>query len=262
MLIKAAFKFRNVLILTAGIFVTACVAAYFPDVSWPSWIAGAASAAAYAAGVTGTLGSSDFKREIALSERLEGIDRLNRECSDLYRKVSRRLGKNLKGRVIHVLKLKDELMRYFDDCCEDPVKQRIIEQSLKLVIAYIRLAANCADRMKELSQQNLGELEHRINVNNRKLGSLKSYQAVLELSKTIEMDEKLLRRLRDERKELEMVSVKLDQIESSIAGFKHRILSNDMLDPESEEIEEAINEATALDNALNEHRRYRERGRL
>lgn len=262
MLIKAALKFRNILILAAGVFLTAGAAVYMPDASWLSWIVGAAGAIAYTAGVAGTLKSTDFQREAALAEKLEGIERLNRECHDLYRKISRRLGKNLRNKVIRVLRLKDELMHYFDEYCEDPVKQRIIEQSLKLVIAYIRLAGNYADRMRELSSQNLSELEQRINVNNRKLGSLKSYQAVLELTKTVEMDEKLLQRLKDERKELEMVSVRLDQIESSIDSFKHRILSDDMSDPETEEIEDAINEATALDNALNEQRKYRQRGRL
>lgn len=262
MLIRAAFKFRNILILAAGMLLTAGAGSYAPGVSWLPWLVGAAGAGAYMAGVAGTLKSADFKREVELSEKLGDISRLDRDCSSLYRSVSGRLGRDLRMKVVRVLRQKDELLHYFDDCCEDPLKQRIIQQALKLVMAYIRLAGNYADRMRELSQQNLNELVHRINVNNRRLGSLKSYQAVLELTKTIEMDEKLLQRLRDERNELEMVNVRLDQIESSIAGFKHRILSSDMSDPETEEIENAINEATALDNALNEHRRLRQRGRL
>jgi len=76
------------------------------------------------------------------------------------------------------------------------------------------------------------------------------------------MDEKLLQRLREERNQLEIVSVRLDQIESSIVGFKHRILSNEMSDPETQEIENAINEANALDNALNEQRKFRQRGMI
>jgi citrate synthase len=105
----------------------------------------------------------------------------------------------------------------------------------------------------------MNELLSRINTNNRKLGSLKNYEAVLELTKTVEMDEKLLKNLQDEREELEMVNVKLDQIESTIVGFKHRILSSELSDPETEEIENVINEASALDSALNEHVKSRMR---
>jgi hypothetical protein len=262
MLIRAAFKFRNILILAAGIVLTAGASSYVPDVSWLPLLAGAAGTAAYTAGVVGTLKSADFKREVELSEKLDDISRLDRECSRLYKNVYSRLGRDLRIKVGRVMKQKAELLRCFDDHIEDPMKQRIIQQALKLVMAYIRLAGNYADRMRELSRQNLNELVHRINVNNRKLGSLKSYQAVLELTKTIEMDERLLQSLKDERKELEMTNVRLDQIESSIVGFKHRILSSDTSDPETEEIENAINEATALDNALNEHRRFRQQGRL
>ncbi len=257
----AAFKFRNLMILMAGLTLAAGVSSLVPDISWLPWVVGAAGIATYTAGVIGTLKSSEFRRELELSEKLEGISRLDNECNNMYRNISKRLGRNLRTRVISVLKQKDELMHCFDKYSDDPIKQKIIEQSLKLVMAYISLAGNCSDRMRELSQENLKELENRININNRRLGSLKNYQAVLELTKTVEMDEKLLRSLRDERGQLEIINVRLDQIESSIVGFKHRILSNDISDPETEEIENAINEAAALDNALNEQRRYRERQR-
>lgn len=254
----AAFKIKNLMILTAGLTLAAGVNSLAPDIPWLPWVVGSAGIAAYTAAVFSTLKSSKFRRELELSEKLEGISRLDNECNNMYKSISKRLGKNLRSRVICVLKHKDELMHCFDKYSDDPIKQKIIEQSLKLVMAYISLAGNCSDRMRELSQENLNELENRININNRRLGSLKNYQAVLELTKTVEMDEKLLQSLKDERGQLEVVNVRLDQIESSIVGFKHRILSNDISDPETDEIENAINEATALDNALNEQRRYRE----
>lgn len=262
MLLKAAFKSRNILILAAGMLLTAGASAYAPDIAWLPWVVGAAGVASYTAGVARTLQSKDFMRELELSEKLEGIGRLNQQCNDMYRRISGRLGKNLRAGAIRVMKQKDELLRCFDRYTDDPVKQRIIEQALKLVMAYIGLAGNCSDRIRELSPQHINELVTRININNRRLGSLKSYQAVLELTKTIEMDEKLLQRLREERNQLEIVSVRLDQIESSIVGFKHRILSNEMSDPETQEIENAINEANALDNALNEQRKFRQRGMI
>lgn len=258
MYLKAAFKFRNLMILAAGFLLTAGAYSY-SDLSWLPYVLGAAGFTAYVSGIIGTSKSNEFKSEIQLSEKLDGINRLSWECNSLYRRISGRLGKNLRIKTVKVLKQKEELMNYFNRYSEDPIKQKIIEQALKLVIAYLNLAGNYSDRMRELSQQNLNELVSRININNRRLGSLKNYQAVLELTKTVEMDEKLLRNLKEERTQLEMVNVRLEQIESSIVGFKHRILSSDLSDPETEEIENAINEATALDNALNENSRLRQR---
>lgn len=259
MYLKAALKFRNLLFLLAGLVLALGTSSSQGAPEWLPLLFAAAGGASYFVAVYRTANSDKFKYELALSDKLEGISRLNWECNDLYRRISRNLGKTLRAKAVGVLKQKEELMHYFDRYSDDPIKQRIIEQALKLVMAYFNLASNYSDRMRELSQQNLNDLTLRINTNNRKLGSLKNYEAVLELTKTVEMDEKLLKNLKEEREELEMVNVRLDQIESTIVGFKHRILSSDLSDPETEEIETVINEATALDNALNEHSRTRQR---
>lgn len=259
MYLRAALKFKNILMLAAGLILAAGVSSATPDTTLLPYVFGTAGVLAYTAGVIHTARSSEFKEELKLSEKLDDINKLSWQCNSLYRQVSRRLGRNQRIKTAKVLKQKEELVTYFDRYNEDPIRQKIVEQALKLVIAYFNLAVNYCDRMGDLSQQNLNELVARINLNNRKLGSLKNYQAVLELTKTVEMDEKLLRNLKEEREQLEMVNVRLDRIESSIVGFKHRILSNDISDPESDEIENAINEAVALDNALNEHNRLRRR---
>jgi hypothetical protein len=257
MYLKAALKFKNILLLLAGL-VLALIAAS-GSLAWLPAAFAAAGFSAYAVAVYLTANSNKFKDEVALYGKLDNISKLSWECNSLYRRISRNLGKTLRAKAVGVIKQKEELMEYFNKYSEDPIKQRIIEQALKLVMAYFNLASNYSDRMRELSQQNLNDLTMRINTNNRKLGSLKNYEAVLELTKTVEMDEKLLKNLKEEREELEMVNVRLDQIESTIVGFKHRILSSDLSDPETEEIENVINEASALDNALNEHSKARQR---
>lgn len=262
MLFRAALKLRNILILAGGILLMAWAASYAPEAGWIRIIAGTAAIAAYIAGVIATMRSRDFRREIELSGKLEDISRLNNDINEHYRRVSRRLGKRLREKAARVLRHRDQLLHYFGRYSDDPVKQRIMEQALKLVMAYLKLAASIADRARELSPRCFNELAARINANHRKLGTLKSYQAVLELTKTIEMDEKLLRRMKEEKKSLETAGVRLDQIESNIVSFKHRILSNEISDTGYEEIENAINEATALDSALNEHRRYRRRNSM
>lgn len=182
--------------------------------------------------------------------KLGELRRMSRECDEFYRKVSRKLDRAMKNRAIGILKQKSELMDFFKRCSEDPLKQRIVEQALRLVSAYINLVYGYSVRSTEVSDRSLKEIEARINYNNRRLGALKSYEAVLELEKTVELDEKLLASLKEERKELERTSARLDYIESTIRSFKHRIISTDSLDPEVEEIENVINEATALDEVL------------
>jgi hypothetical protein len=256
MYLKAALRFRNILLLLAGLLLALGTASS----QGPGWLPAAfaaAGGASYFIAIYRTANSEKFRAEVALNDKLDGINKLSWECDSLYRRISRSLGKTLRVKAVGVAKQKNELMEYFNKYSDDPIKQRIIEQALKLVTAYFNLASNYSDRMRELSQQNLNDLLSRININNRKLGSLKNYEAVLELTKTVEMDEKLLKNLKEEREELEMVNVRLDQIESTIVGFKHRILSSELSDPETEEIEHVINEASALDNALNDRNRLR-----
>jgi len=260
MYLKAGLKFKNMMLLAVVFALTLAGSNVFPGIPWwASFAFLAVGIAAYVIAVIRTANSSEFQEEYKLTEKFDDINKLSRECNSLYRRISGSFDKSLRAKTIGVLKQKQELMSYFNKYSEDPIKQRIIEQALKLVQAYFNLAGNYSDRMRELSQQNQNDLVSRINLNNRKLGSLKSYEAVLELTKTIEMDEKLLNSFKEEREELEMVNVRLDQIESTIVGFKHRILSSDLSDPETEEIENVINEASALDNALNEHNRLRQR---
>lgn len=257
MYLRAAFKFKNIFMLAVGLILALAAASY--GMGPLAGLIALAGVVAYIIGILSTAKSSEFRSEVELSEKLGDIGKLSWECNSQYRKIAGRLGKNLRMKAIRVLKEKEDLMNYFKHYEDDPIKQKIIEQALKLVMAYLSLAVNYADSMRELSQQNLNELHARINFNNRKIGTLKNYQAVLELTKTVEMDEKLLKNLMEDREQLEMVNVRLDQIESTIVGFKHRILSSELSDPETEEIEDVINEATALDNALNEHSRLRQR---
>ena len=254
-LMKAAFRTRNFAVLAAVIVVSLLFSvSQVPQASVPFLLFGAAG---YVYFVMQTLRSGDFKSELAQEEKLDGIQRLSWDCNELYRDVVRKLDRNLRSKAAGILKQKNELMQFFSKYSEDPLKQKIIEQALKLVTAYLNLLYTYSTRSRELSPESLNELVGRINYNNRKLGSLKSYEAVIELTKTVEMDEKLLKNLKGEREELEKTNVKLDYIESTISGFKHRILSPDTSDPAAEEIEDVINEATALDTVLNERKRMR-----
>ncbi len=256
-LMKAAFKTRNFALLAAVIIISLLFSvSTVPQASVPFLLVGCAG---YIYFVMQTLRSGKFKSELAQEEKLDGIQKLSWDCNELYREVMKKLDRNLKSKAAGIIRQKRELMEYFSKYSDDRLKQTIIEQALKLVTAYLNLLYTYSVRSGELSSQSFNELIGRINYNNRKLGSLKSYDAVLELTKTIEMDEKLLKNMRDEREKLEQTNVKLDYIESTIGGFKHRILSPDTIDPASQEIEDVINEAAALDTVLNERSKNRMR---
>ena len=64
------------------------------------------------------------------------------------------------------------------------------------------------------------------------------------------MDEKLVERIEKEKSDLEMISSRLDYIESAILMFKHQIISNNDLDLDIKDIDTVVNEAIALDNVL------------
>ena len=249
MLLKAAFKTGNFALL-AGIFIVSVLTHFFV----PFMLVGFAG---YLYFVMQTLRSEKFLSEFNQAEKLEGIQKMNWECNNLYRELYRKFDRNMKIKAAAIMKQKNELMEYFEKYSDNPLKQAIIEKALKLVNAYLQLVHNYSVRSVELSATNVNDLVGRINYNNRKLGTLKSYEAVLQLTKTIEMDEQLMKRMKEEKEELERVSVRLDYIESTIGGFKHRIVSSDSLDPASEEIDDVINEATALDNVLNERSKNR-----
>ena len=76
-----------------------------------------------------------------------------------------------------------------------------------------------------------------------------------DIRKIIEMDEKLINRLKDEKKDLERISAKLDYMESTVNMFKHQALSSVESEEMLEKLETAVNEAEALDNVLEDRRK-------
>jgi len=113
---------------------------------------------------------------------------------------------------------------------------------------------NYSIRIKEVNSANVQKIVERINANKRKLQLLTNPKAVEDLERAVELDEKIIERINNEKIELETISSKLDYIESAILMFKHQIISNASTEPIAEDIDNVINEAIALDNALTSHR--------
>jgi len=98
-----------------------------------------------------------------------------------------------------------------------------VEQALNLVIVYFKLMLNYSIRIKEVNSANVQKIVERINANKRKLQLLTNPKAVEDLERAVELDEKIIERINNEKIELETISSKLDYIESAILMFKHQI---------------------------------------
>jgi hypothetical protein len=114
---------------------------------------------------------------------------------------------------------------------------------------------NYSIRSKELSEINISDLMNKINANRRKISFMKDDRMLDDIRNIIEMDEKAIERVKDEKNELERIHARLDYIESMLGMFKHQIISSIESEEMVEKLETAVNEATALDNVLQERRR-------
>jgi hypothetical protein len=145
---------------------------------------------------------------------------------------------------------KKALMCYYSQVKNDPLKQKIVEQALNLVIVYFKLMNNYNIRAKQVYTANVNKVEERLKNNRRKKDFLKNPKAIANIEKAIELDERLIQKINNEKNELEMVNSKMDYIESAIVTFKHQIISNTESDPVLSDIDTVVNEAIALDDVL------------
>ena len=243
---KAAFQTRNLILLVSVVIIS------FLTEFLPFTLIGLAG---YIYFVLQTIQSEKFQKQLIFEGALDHLQGLSAECQHTYQKVYRQVGPAARQRLDAIMTQKKELEEYFVKNADESLNKTIIEQALQLVIAYSKLLLTYSLRLKEVNAMDTQDLLDRINRNNRKLGSLESYDAVLKLTQAIEMDEKLVKEIQEQKNEVEMIGVKLDHIESMISAFKHQIISSDAVNPAVGEIESIVNEAMALDNALRENRR-------
>ncbi|NLD50492.1 MAG: hypothetical protein GX660_25400, partial [Clostridiaceae bacterium] len=183
--------------------------------------------------------------------------KLNGDCGRLYSGMYRKVPQVMYKKIQNIIREKDGLINFYYQDSSDQLRQKIIEQALKLVIAYIKLIYNHSTRIKELNTINVDRVTERINKNSRKLDFVKNSSARDNLQRAIDLDKKLVERINAERNEVEMISTKLDYIESAILMFKHQIISSDSVDPLEADIDNVVNEAEALDNVLTQNRNGR-----
>ncbi len=266
LILKAVFKLRNIgflLLLLAAAAILSDPSALtvlgngIPVV--PDIVAFPAAFAVYAAFVIQTLNSKNFHEDFNKKEKVRHIQDLNYSSLKLSNEAKRNTNSTYLQKLKKVMEDKNDIVESYFRGERGFLKERITEQTLNLVVSYLKLLNNFCIRSRELSSVDVSAVANRINTNTRKLGFTKDIHMLDDISKIIEMDEKLINRLKDEKKELERISAKLDYMESTVNMFKHQALSSVESEEMLEKLETAVNEAEALDNVLEDRRKNKQR---
>lgn len=258
---NAVFRFRNITTLIICFAISFLMSGEGTningyDLATLSTGAYGVSAIIYVALVIQSMFSKSFKEEVQRKEKRKEINRLNRECSKLASQTRNYATPIQRQKLRKIMQDKDDIynsLKRGDG--HSYLKEKIVEKSLNLVISYTRLMTNYCIRSKELSEINISDLMNKINVNRRKLNFMKDDRTYEDVKSIIEMDEQVINRVKEEKNELERIHARLDYIESMLSMFKHQIVSSIESEEMVEKLETAVNEATALDNVLQERRR-------
>jgi hypothetical protein len=210
----------------------------------------------YLALVIQSLFSDSYREEVKIKEKKKEINELNRQCMKLSMQTKGFASPIQRQKLRKIMQDKDDIFKSLKRGeGHSYLKEKIVEKSLNLIISYTKLLTNYSIRSKELSEINISDLMNKINANRRKISFMKDDRMLGDISSIIEMDEQVIQRVKDEKNELERIHARLDYIESMLGMFKHQIVSSIESEEMVEKLETAVNEATALDNVLQERRR-------
>ncbi len=252
---SALFNFRNLAVLFISIFAVNLVGregVFYWDVARY-----ALPAAAYFFFVFRDLFSKKFHEQFIRKEKIKRVQNLNMLCLKLSYEARRHAGGDYLKRLRQVMDDKTEIVNSFFRGESNYVKETIVEKTLNLVIAYIKLLNNFCIRSRELSEINLNQVTDRLSANLRKLNFTKDPGMINDLKNLIAMDEKITERIKMEKNDLEKIDTKLSYMESMVSMFKHQVLSSIEPDEMLNKVEDVVNEAAALDAVLEERRRDR-----
>jgi hypothetical protein len=255
MFLSAAFRFRNLAILILTLGAASIVLEYFPGIG--SSAAYLVSFSAYIVSVIQTLTSKKFHEKFNYKQKVKRIQDLNYSCLKLATEARKHLNASQNQKLRKTLEDKDDIVNSFFRGEKSFLKEKIVEQTLNLVASYIRLFMNYAIRSKELQEMDISEVAERINLNTRKLNFENDPHRLDDLKKLIDMDQKIITTLKEEKKNLEGLSAKLDYMSSTVNMFKHQIMSSIESEDMLEQLQTVVNEAEALDSVLDERRRNR-----
>jgi hypothetical protein len=216
-----------------------------------------ASVIIYITLVLQSLNSKEFYDKVIAEEKRRQLRSLNQKCIQLAYEAKRYVSSAYYARLKKVMDQKNDILNSYMNGEKGYLKGKIVEQTLNLLLTYLKLLINFSKRSKELSSIDISVIANRVNANNRKLSFNANTNAAEDIKRAIEMDEKMIERIKNERLELEKISAKLDYMESMVAMYRQQIISSLESEEMLEKIETAINEADALDTVLEERQKRR-----
>jgi len=253
LLIGALFKTRNIALLIIIFSIMYSMEAISPI--YFSIFSKFLGVALYFILVIQSLTSKKFHEDFNKKEKIRKVQNLNYNCYKLANEAKKYTNSTYLQKLRKVMFDKDEMVKSFLKGEKSLLKEKIVEQTLNLVIAYNKLLVNFCIRSRELKGIDIIEVANRININLRKQNFTKDESIAEDIKKVIEMDERMISRQKDEKIELERIAAKLNYMESTISMFKHQIFSKIESEEMIEKLETAVNEASALESVLEERRR-------
>jgi hypothetical protein len=264
MFVRSLLKLRNFSLLVIWFSLIYSVDALLPNIyigddSTSFVVAGLGlGSATYLAFVFQSIMSRDFRDECKRKEKLRFIRNLNNSCLKLAYNAKKYTNSTYLQKIRKVMSDREDILKTFlrGDRCY--TKEKIVEQALSLVIAYLKMVTNYCIRSRELKEIDFREIANRITTNSRKLNFTSDSNMTEDIKSLISMDERILVRVKEEKKELERIVAKLDFMEGTVGMFKHQIVCNLESREIAEKMEKVINESTALNFALE----YRSRNKV
>ena len=215
------------------------------------------SLAVYAGFVAQSLLSREFKDNFNQKEKINEIKKESETCRQNARILKRKLEPKAQQRLDNMLRESEEIVQSFLSGNKNHLKERVVQQSLKLTSAYITLADMFRVRSSASNSERISQLARRINSNTNNLNSVRDDGIASELKRVIDADERMIESLKNERLELDRIDARLQYMESAIGMLKYNIISNLESEDTLNRLESDVREADVLNTVLNE--RYDER---
>ncbi len=260
---SALTNYRNV-----GIFVVLAGLSIYgnnalsPYIGGMSYSAFVVAFAAYIGCSLQSITSKKFQDKFIHRSKQEHIRKLNDMCLRLANETKKHTNSSYYKKLCSIMEDRTEIINEYSKGDTGFLKERITEHTLNLVITYIKMLKNFCIRSRELNLTDVGPVMERIGKNTRKLNFINDPKVYEDLKKTIEMDEKIIARLKEEKQDLERMDTKLDYIKSTVSMFKHQIGHSLESEEMLEKIENVVNEATALESVLDERHKKRSKNMM
>ena len=206
----------------------------------------------YLACAAQSLLSTEYRKDFERREMLGEIRKSLEECRLNSRNLKRKLELGAQKRLENVIKETEEIVQSFQNGDKNPLKVRVVRQSLNLTSAYIKLADMFRTRAFAAEGDRISQLANRINANTSNLNNVRDAGIADELRRVIEADEKMIESLKNERLELEKIDARLQYMESTIGMLKYNIISNLESEDILNKLESDVTEASALNSVLTE----------